>query len=355
MKKICMVVPSFSAKGGIAAVVSGYRGSELEKRFKIKYIETYCDGSYIKKTIKAITSYMIFIKELLIRKPDIVHIHSSFGASFYRKALFIKLAAMKGMPVINHIHGADFDDFYKNRSAKTKNKIRLLYDKCDILIALSDEWKKNLSELVPENKINIIENYSVIHVQDRKMIRNTETILFMGFLCERKGCFDIPKIVEKVCKKIPNAKFVLAGSGEDHNVKKINEMCHRYGVEKNIIMPGWVRGDRKDDLLRTAEIFFLPSYNEGMPMSILDAMGYGLPIVSTKIGGIPQIVHDRENGFVFEPGDIEGFSNAIIELLTNNDERYKMGQESLKIVKEEYSLEQHIEKIIHLYNEVLYG
>lgn len=85
MKKVVMVVPSFSAKGGISSVVNGYRGSELEKKYKIKYIESYCDGSKVKKICKAMEAYFLFFKEMAINKPDLVHIHSSFGGSFYRK------------------------------------------------------------------------------------------------------------------------------------------------------------------------------------------------------------------------------------------------------------------------------
>lgn len=84
-KKVCMVVPSFSAKGGIATVVSGYKGSEIEKHYNIQYIESYCDGNKIKKIFKAIGAYFSFLKEMVRNKPDLVHIHSSFGGSFYRK------------------------------------------------------------------------------------------------------------------------------------------------------------------------------------------------------------------------------------------------------------------------------
>ena len=74
MKKVVMVVPSFSAKGGISSVVNGYRGSELEKKYKIKYIESYCDGSKAKKICKAIEAYFLFFKEMTINKPNLVHI-----------------------------------------------------------------------------------------------------------------------------------------------------------------------------------------------------------------------------------------------------------------------------------------
>ena len=110
VKKVCMVVPSFSAKGGIASVVSGYRGSALEKAYDIRYIETYSDVSKAKKLWKAVASYFKFIHLLIFWKPDMVHIHSSFGASFYRKLPFIWLSSWFHIPIVNHIHGSAIDE-----------------------------------------------------------------------------------------------------------------------------------------------------------------------------------------------------------------------------------------------------
>lgn len=348
MKKICMIIPSFSAKGGIASVVNGYKGSKLESKYNLKYIETYCDGGKIKKIWKAIIAYFLFIIQMFFNKPNVVHIHSSFGGSFYRKLPYIYISYFFKVPIINHIHGADFKKFYKDASNKKKYIIKKSYSKCLYIVALSQEWKDQLKLIVPDSKIQIIENYGILNtngIEERKKKSNTFNILFLGFICKRKGCYDIPKIANKVLKEIPNAKFILAGSGEVENIKQITPK----EIQENIIYPGWIRDKEKDKLLKEADIFFLPSYNEGMPMAILDAMGYGLPIVSSLVGGIPKIVLNNKNGFLTEPGNIENFSNFLIELLKNDKERKNFGSESINIIKNNYSLERHIEKIDYLY------
>ena len=125
VKRVCMVVPDRMVKGGIAAVVNGYRGSQLEKDYKITYVESYKDGNKIDKILKGICGYFHFATVLLLKKPDIVHIHSSFGMSFYRKLPFIYMASWRKVPIINHIHGADFDEFFINASESKKEKMRL--------------------------------------------------------------------------------------------------------------------------------------------------------------------------------------------------------------------------------------
>lgn len=350
--KVCMVVPNAMVKGGIAAVVNGYKGSQLERDFDIRYVESYCDGSKAKKLLKGISGYFCFLAEMIMFRPDIIHIHSSFGPSFYRKIPFIYMAAWAKKPIINHIHGADFDEFYTKASEKKRKLIKKIYLKCDRLIALSDEWKDNLSQIVPASHITVIENYSNVHEEafaERQRRKTNNTVLFLGEIGKRKGCYDIPDVVEKVAAAIPDVCFVLAGDGADEDKSAIKSLLKAKGVEKNVIFPGWVRDLQKDELLRKSDVFFLPSYNEGMPMSVLDAMGYGLPIVSTNVGGIPKIVREEMNGFCFRPGECDRMANAIISLLKNENLLNGYSQVSYDIICKEYSRSIHLKKIDSLY------
>lgn len=350
-KKICMIIPSFNAKGGIASVVSGYRGSQLEKDFDVKYIETYCDGGKFAKVLIALKAYISFVMLLLFWHPAIIHIHSSFGGSFYRKLPFVLIGSWFKKPIINHIHGADFDEFYLNASAKKREIIRDTYNKCFRIVALSDEWHDKLKQIVDDSKIVVIENYSILHpeaIKERENKKNEHNILFLGFICKRKGCYDIPAIVEKVAKEIPDVKFVLAGIGDIDQIKTITPD----NIKNNIIYPGWVRNEEKNRLLREADLFFLPSYNEGMPMSILDAMGYGLPVVSTTVGGIAKIVHDGKNGYICEPGNIKKLSTLILKILTDEHLLKSMSEQSMSIVKNKYSLETHISSLEKIYGSI---
>lgn len=119
-KKVCMIVPNKMVQGGIAAVVNGYSGSKLEKDYNVIYVESYKDGGKLAKLFKGICGYFKFAKVLLIDKPDIVHIHSSFGPSFYRKLPFIYMASWAKKPIVNHIHGSEFDNLYTNASERKK-------------------------------------------------------------------------------------------------------------------------------------------------------------------------------------------------------------------------------------------
>ncbi len=352
--KICMIVPDPMVEGGIAAVTSGYYGSSLENDYEITYVQSYCNGSKWKKLAKALKAYREFRKVLRDNPPDLVHIHSSFGPSFYRKLPFIVWSHKRGIPVVNHIHGADFDQFYVRASGSKKQLIQHIYEQCTLFIVLSGKWKERIGEIVPKEKIAIVPNYSVPLSQaeaerlweersDRKQV------LFLGEIGERKGAYDLPPIIHLVHDKVPDAAFIIGGSGDIEGVRsKLNAE-----TADQVSFPGWVRGEVKDRLLKESNVFLLPSYNEGMPMSILDAMGYALPIVSTTVGGIPQLVRDRYNGRLMDAGDCVGIADMIVELLTSPDYMKQAGMNSLKIVEKKYSLKQHLEALESIYQRAL--
>lgn len=346
-KKICMIVPSFSAKGGITSVVSGYRGSQLEQDYEVKYIETYCDGNKLEKVLIVLKAYFSYLFTLFFWNPTIVHIHSSFGGSFYRKCPFIIVGKWFHVPIVNHVHGSYYDDFYFKANKMKKRLVSRVYNKCDYIIALSEIAKKQL-EHITSSQVGVVENYGILHkdeIDKRQKKNNDFRVLFLGFITQKKGCFDIPKVAELVKKSIPNIEFVLAGTGDIELLKKMIPL----EIAENFIFPGWITGKTKEELLSSSDLFFLPSYSEGMPMSILDAMGFGLPIVSTNIGGIPKIVHNGENGFLFDPGDVCGFSNAIIKILSNEQLRKKMEKSSEQILTESYSRDKHTQKLNDIY------
>lgn len=345
--KICMVVPDRLVKGGIASVVNGYREHDFSGKCEVSYIESYRNGSKWEKLAKALKGYLLFFREMILNKPDIVHIHSSFGPSFYRKMPFIYMACFRGVPVINHIHGAEFETFYLKASDRKKRRIRKVYGKCTMLIALSEEWKRNLESVVSPEKITVIENYCKI--PDLSGTEKKKQILFLGEIGKRKGCYDIPEIYGRVLEKGERLPLIMAGDGELAEVKKLFE---DRDLQKDISFPGWVRGADKDKCLKESGIFLFPSYYEGMPMAVLEAMAYGMAIVTTRVGGIPHLLEDGVNGYLCEPGDIEGLSKRLLELSKDGDKRRKMGERARQKAIADYSMESHIKKLMDLYDRV---
>lgn len=350
MKHICMIVPSFTAKGGITSVVNGYKNSNLEKKFRVSYIETYIEGSKFKKFLYAFKAYLTFLILLIKDKPDLVHIHSSFGASFYRKLPFIYISYLKKICILNHIHGSEIEKLYINANKIKRLLVKDAFSKCDCLIVLSDTWKVKLMNLFPQTSIFVVENFSP-YIFNKTHIGHEKTqILFLGFITELKGCFDLPSIVEELTKTTTNFIIKICGVGKE---KELKEIIKNKKLTDYFEFLGWIDKKRKEELLENSDIYLLPSYSEGMPMSILEAMGYGLPIIASNVGGIPEIVINNKNGFLTNPGNIKQFADYLIILIMNSNLRYKMGRQSIHLVESKYSLNIHVKKIMKIYNYYL--
>lgn len=345
---VCMIVPNEAVKGGIASVVNGYRGSVLERHHRVTYIESYQDGSKWDKLKKAMKGYAAFRGLLGKDRPDLVHVHSSFGPSFYRKMPFILWSASRKIPVVNHIHGAEFDTFYGNASEAKQKLVRKVYGRCTRLVVLSEEWAARLQQIVPREKIDILENYCRIPEEPFDIGRDKKQVLFLGELGERKGCFDIPAVWERVKEKCPSASLVMAGDGE---MARVREAFSQRGLAKDVSFPGWVRGEEKERLLRESGIFLFPSYHEGMPMAVLEAMGYGMGIVTTAVGGIPQLIAHGQSGFLETPGDLGAMAEDVSALIQDEALCCSMGALARQTVEEKYSLKIHLQKLEEIYRK----
>lgn len=344
--KICMIIPNEEVKGGIAAVVNGYKKRGFQEKYQITYVESYCDGSKLKKIKKAMIAYLQYASLLWRDRPDVIHIHSSFGGSFYRKLPFIVFSQLCGVKIINHIHGAEFDKFYENAGEKKKKLVQKIYGLCDVMIALSEEWKERLKRIVEEDRIVVIENYCEIPELKEKKKRQ---ILFLGELSRRKGCYDLAAIYKTITKEAGRIPFIVAGDGE----KKEVEATFSEFEAGQVSFPGWVRGEEKEKLLRESEYFLFPSYNEGMPMAVLEAMAHGMAIVTTTVGGIPKLIESGEEGFLCEPGDTREMAQKLLLLLKDEKLKDQCEKNCRKKAVENYSIDQHMKRVEAVYDRFL--
>lgn len=352
---ICMIVPDPLVHGGIAAVTAGYYGSRLEKDYRITYVQSYCDGSKAAKLRKALKAYRQFRRILRKDPPELVHIHSSFGPSFYRKLPFLLMAARRGIPVVNHIHGSAFDALYTNASEGKRRLVRWAYGKCTRMIVLSGHWKGVLGEAYPEERIRVVPNYSILHpevLEEEHCRRRLERqqILYLGVLTEGKGMREMPEVIRRVTAVCPGARFVFGGVGDPGLAA---EGLSEETIRKHLVFPGWVRGEEKERLLEESAVFLLPSHMEAMPMSLLEAMGYGLPMVTTRVGGIPALAGEGPQAALCPVGDAGAMADAIVRLLGSRAAWREAADASLRRAKSEFSFEAHLERLETVYREVL--
>lgn len=331
-------------KGGVAQCIATY-GKTVFSDFQV--LSNSCEGSQIKKLWKAISSLILLFFILLFKRHiSIVHIHTASYNSFKRSSFFVRLSKAMGRKVVIHIHGGGFKEYY----VKEKNYIDSILAKCDAIITLSTTWKTFFEETVGHKNVHIVPNIITrpipIAIEKDEMFH----LLFMGHICKAKGIFDLVEVIQEYQDEY-HGKLILDIGGGLYEVDTLKQIIKDYQLEDIIHFHGWVSGNKKIELLNLADAFILPSYTEGVPISILEAESYGLPILSTYIGGIPEIVIDGENGFLFNPGDKPAMKKAIDTLLTDKKLVAYMSASSLK--RSELNMPQQVELALNsTYNNI---
>jgi glycosyltransferase involved in cell wall biosynthesis len=264
----------------------------------------------------------------LFPRSSIVHIHGAVGTSLLRKSLFVWLAKIFRCRIIYHFHSTVvvFNDFFSAKTLTSKFAVATLRQ-CDVLVVLSDIWKRIVAEALPDSAIEVIYNPVLeIGASSRHRSPDDGRVLYLAHLIERKGYLDLIAAFEQVAREIKGSRLVFCGSGEE---QKARAYCAQLGITESVEFRGWISDREKVNELNRACVFCLPSYDEGLPMGVLEAMSAGVPIVTTPVGGIPDVLKHEENAMLFEPGDVSGLNDCLIRLIKNRDLRRQLAARAL--------------------------
>lgn len=342
--RVLMIGPKRDVGGGVATVVNQLYDVGLDKDITLKYLYTMKKSNPFMKGLIAILAIVKCL--VIIPRYDIIHIHMSYGTSFYRKSIIILISKMYNKKVLIHMHGSEFKEFYFDRSnQKQKKYISNILNKCDVMLALSEEWKETLSLIMDKNKVRILYN-GVKMPCNYKENYDGKNIIFLGALGKRKGIFDLIQAMSILVKKYPYLHLYIGGDGA---MEEVRTMIERYQLSASVEVLGWISGKKKTEYIMKSSLFILPSYNEGMPMAILEAMSYGLPVISTYVGGIPKVIDHMDNGILIKPGDINALQNAIELIIGDHKTNQQFGQRARLKVENEFNLEKNKSKLIDLY------
>lgn len=317
-------------KGGVASVIKEYKNIFPEAHF-VSTTSTSGGFENLRTLIKGIFQTLYL---LLFRKEiEIIHIHGSSYNSFYRKFVLFQLCSLFNKKIIYHIHGAEFHLFYQNSNRFTKKIIHHFIDNVDCLICLSQKWKLFFNNTFNPRRIELIPNIvpNISSINKSSNFKKPLKFLFLGHISERKGIWLLIETIKDYSSDfIGEIVFQIGGNGE---TEQLEQLIEDYNLADTVKYIGYISGEEKQELLSSADVYILPSYNEGLPISILEAMSNSLPILSTAVGGIPEIVSSM-NGQLIEPGNKSELWKAIQFFIHADHNTLKlMGEESCKKIQ----------------------
>ncbi|MEA3335524.1 MAG: glycosyltransferase family 4 protein [Chloroflexota bacterium] len=297
--------------------------------------------------------------DLLGRSVDVMHLHVGDGTSFYRHALYLALGSWSGVPVLFHWHlpgdASAATSFFDGGSAVSRRLVRWTLRSATRVIVLSPGWQPVLVEIADAGPGFVQRVVMLSNPVDCQLIRppdNPETrlpnqVLFLGDFSRRKGVRDLIAAVPQVAAAHPGVKVVICGGEPPPDLLR-----EAVAFPEAVVFPGFVRGDDKLKLLQESSLLVLPSFAEGLPIAVLEAMAAGLPVVTTPVGGIPDIFEEPRNGLLVPPGDVTALAGAITALLDDPDLRDRMGNQNRRQALAEYDISIYVERLLELYRSV---
>jgi glycosyltransferase involved in cell wall biosynthesis len=304
-----------------------------------------------------ITLYHMFIFPFILLKerPDVVHFAGGAFWRFWEYAVYILMCLLFGIRTIYHWLG-NFDDFYTLSSPTSKFLIKRILEQVDRQIVLSELDQNCMVSLVPRERIHLLpsgvsSSFIAQFCDQASSLKQDEIrILFIGGRDPvRKGIFDILKALAIVVRNDQTIQLVLTGGG---NAVDALEQATNSDIEDHISFLGYVSETQKIELYKSAAMLLLPSCHEGLPYVILEAMAAGLPVISTPVGGIPDVIEENVNGFLIEPGDYKALAQRILLLCQNGALRQRIGQANREKVMRHYSQEAIFKRLERIYDEL---
>lgn len=340
--KVLVVATSRKTRGGITSVVKAYENNALWNEFHCKWIETHRDGGAFTKLSYLAKGFLSFLANVPFY--DIVHIHTSEPPSALRKVMFMAVSKLLGKKVIVHFHSFSVDTTIKS---KYQWVYCYLFGKADCVLVLSKYWQDEICGTFGfgREKVKVLYNPCTTEVSDKFYPKKKE-ILYAGTVNARKGYADMIKAFAKIASEHRDWSIAFAGNGE---IEEGKALAAQLGIEKQTVFLGWVRGEDKDKAFKEASVFCLPSYAEGFPMGVLDAWAYGLPVITTPVGGIPDIAVDGKNCLLFNPGDTDKLAEQMEKMISSEKLRNDVAAESSELAKGIFSVNEVTKRLGEIY------
>ncbi|MBK4730569.1 glycosyltransferase family 4 protein [Oxynema sp. CENA135] len=349
---VTMLGPTLRQKGGVAAVEEAIV-RHAPPELKIDHIVTHEEGSIARRLQVFATGLKALTAQLGRGETDLVHIHFAERGSVFRKAIALSVVRRFGKPAILHAHGSEFHTFYQNLAPVWREAIARIFRQSSYLIVLSESWKTFYVEqlnLDPDQVIPIPNPVEIPpEVPDRRA-QTTVNFLFLGRIGQRKGAFDaIEAFAALPPDRRDRAALTMAGDGE---IERARDRVSQLNLGDRITFPGWVDPVRRAQLLAEASVFVLPSYNEGLPMALLESMSWQLPAIATPVGGIAEVLTPNETGWLVTPGAIAELSAAMQQAIDNEPLRIRLGINARHRVQP-LDVKTYCDRLHHLYRSAL--
>lgn len=339
-----------TGQGGIDRMM-GVLKQQLQQRagddISVRFVASRGSGPVALSFFHMLGFCMTMLLARLRGRCDLVHINLSSFGSTYRKIVIAAFAQALGIPYVLHLHGSEYRSFWRNDNRFVSRCIRHMFENAAHVIVLGHIWRDFVAARAPaaQPRIVIVPNATAIPALQTIGGGETCHILFLGRLGQRKG---VPELCEALNQLADHGgwRMTIAGDGD---IEETRETLARNGLGARVTLPGWVGQSAVTHLIASADILVLPSYNENLPVSVIEAMAAGLAVIATPVGAVEDIITDGETGLLVKPGDASALAAAIRRLLDDPNLRKSLGEAAMAVHRERLELSAFAETICNIW------
>lgn len=361
-----MIVGAFPSKdkmvfGGIVTSCKALLGSSLPKRVELELI----DSTQISNPPPVLFLRLLIairrVVEFLIRfeafRPDAILVFTSTGASLIEKGAMARYARLRGVPALVFPRGGRLlDDF--DRSCFSRWSARFSLSRATKILCQGEQWQEFVTTKLHRaiEDAPLVRNWTatneLLEIGQNRRTRDFNSpirLLFVGWLDRKKGVMDLLEVMARFSN---TRDLVLDCVGEGNVSQLARQRVGEYGLADRVRFRGWLQGEVLVKVFRDADIFVLPSWAEGLPNAMIEAMAARLAIVATAVGNIPSVIADGDNGLLVPPKDLEALERALDRMITDVAMRNVLADHAYNFAKDQFGVETAVGKIIGIVEDV---
>lgn len=285
---------------------------------------------------------------------DLIHINLASGGSAFRKAMLGRRAKRLGIPYVVHLHSGRFDRFWETAGPRLAAAINRLFAESHAIIVLGEYWAGVVSGRVPSAgaKIIVLPNATAPRPCDREPTNNGQVrITFLGKLGPNKGTRPLIEALASLRDRT-DWTATIGGNGA---VKESRDFAAGLGIADRVAFPGWLDAQAVAEQLRQTDIFVLPSFSEGLPMAILEAFAWGIPVIATPVGSIPEVIKHNRNGLLVPVGDVPALAQALQQLIQDPALRQTLGNAAQQDHAKRFDINVYLSRLAAIWRHAVIG
>jgi len=279
--------------------------------------------------------------------------------STLRKAILVAVAKLLQLPLVLHLHDFDYQQFLSTLPRFALALVSWVFQAADAVVVLGQTDRQTVTRTLGVSRDAVVVVANCVPAPMTKLGTGAADgplqILFLGDPSRRKGVHDLlaalahPHLSDG--PGLPDWRAVIAGGGGE--VAGFREETRARGLDHRVSLPGWMNQTDVQKLLSAADVLVLPSYGEGMAMSVLEAMSFGLCVVCTPVGALAEVIEDGVSGLLVQPGDVEGLAKALRRTLDDPDLRRRLGEGARSRYRAGYDVRAYPERICAVFDLAL--